>query len=253
GNDEIGAMAGSLKSFRDTLQQTQHELAQAGKLALLGQLSAGIGHELNQPLGAIRHYARNGKLFLDQQRVDEARSNLEKIARLTERARRIIERLRSMARKPGQELSRIDLLGAVDNVLTLLDHRMEKMGVEVELDIDEPNRYVAAGQLRLEQLLLNLLNNGLDAMADTENPRIKISSADDDGHIELLVSDSGHGVAAENIERIFDPFFSTKEVGRGVGIGLSISYNIVKDFGGTIRCESVPEKGAVFRISLERR
>lgn len=252
GGDEIGAMAGSLKTFRDTLLQTQYDLVQTGKLALLGQLSAGIAHEINQPLSAIRHFARNATIFLDQGRVEEARLNMDKIAQLIERARRITERIRSMARKPGQELGRVDLLATVHNVLTLLEHRIQKMGVTVVLQIEEGSCFVEAGQVRLEQVLLNLLNNGFDAMVSSETRRLEISSRDVDGRVELTVHDSGPGIAETDIDRVFDPFFSTKEVGKGVGIGLSISYNIVKDFGGIIRCESSPEEGTSFRITLNR-
>ncbi len=252
GRDEIGAMARSLKTFRDTLRQSQHDLVQAGKLALLGQLSAGIAHEINQPLSAIRHFARNATVFLDQGRVEEARLNMDKIAQLTERARHIIDRIRSMARKSGQELCRVDLLSTVHNVLMLLEHRIQKMAVELVLQIDEESRFVAAGQVRLEQVLLNLLNNSFDAMDNTENCRLEISSRDRDGRVELMIRDTGLGIAKADIDRIFDPFFSTKEVGQGMGIGLSISYNIVKDFGGIIRCESSPGDGTIFRIILDR-
>ncbi len=252
GSDEIGAMAKSLRTFRDTLTQTQQDLIQAGKLALLGQLSAGIAHEINQPLTAIRHYARNGILFLDNNQEEECRENLNKISGLTQRADQIMNRLRLMARAPVKELSPVDLQKSVENVLSMTKQRISSMGVTVILDIDEDNRMVAAGQVRLEQVILNIINNGLDAMQDKTIKELNISCCSNSGQVELTISDTGHGIDGEHLSNIFDPFFTTKDVGDGIGIGLSISYNIIKDFGGTLYCESVPGEKTTFKILLNR-
>lgn len=252
GSDEIGAMAKSLRTFRDTLTQTQNDLIQTGKLALLGQVSAGIAHEINQPITAIRHYARNAVLFLDQDNLEESRTNLNRISQLTERAHQIINRLRLMARAPIKELSAVDLQESIDNVLSMVEQRISKLDVTVQLDIGEDSRTVAAGKVRLEQVILNIINNGLDAMQNESTRVMSISSRDRSGKVELIISDTGHGINEKDIAHVFDPFFTTKDVGEGMGIGLSISYNIIKDFGGTLSCDSIGDDKTSFRIILDR-
>ena len=251
GADEIGDMAGALRTFRDKLATTQAELVQAGKLAALGQLSAGIAHEINQPLAAIRHYARNGGKFLEQGRTHEVRGNLTKISELTERVRQIVSRLRAMARKPGKGLNEVDLGKVVGNVLVLLEGAVRDCGAEIKLDIDTRARLVLAGQVRLEQVVLNVLNNALDAVREATQKTIVIASAMREGMVELSIADSGSGISPGAREQVFDPFFTTKEVGKGLGLGLSISYNIVKDFGGAMTVDSIPGGGAMFRIRLK--
>jgi len=251
GGDEIGDMAGSLRTFRDRLAATQSELVQAGKLAALGQLSAGIAHEINQPLAAIRHYARNGERFLEQGRAGEVKNNLTKISRSTERVRQIISRLQSMARKPGKDLNAVDLRSVVGNVLELLEAAVRDCGAEVSIDIGDNARLVLAGQVRLEQVLLNVLTNALDAVGEVSEKTIAITSVRQDEKVELTIADSGSGLSMEEQKQVFDPFFTTKEVGKGLGLGLSISFNIVKDFGGAMTVETSSSGGAAFRIRLK--
>lgn len=251
GTDEIGDMAGSLRTFRDRLGATQAELVQAGKLAALGQLSAGIAHEINQPLAAIRHYARNGEKFLEQGRAEEAKLNLLKISQLTERVRQIISRLRSMARKPGKGLNEVDLEKVVGNVLVLLEGVAHKCDAKIKTKIDARARKVLAGQVRLEQVVLNVLSNALDAVRAEPVRTILITSVRNRGMVELSIADSGSGISPDLQEQVFDPFFTTKDVGEGLGLGLSISFNIVKDFGGAMTVDKSCGGGAVFRIRLK--
>ncbi|MCB2099619.1 MAG: HAMP domain-containing protein [Rhodobacterales bacterium] len=251
GRDEIGAMAGSLRTFRDTLSETQAELVQAAKLAALGQLTAGISHEVNQPLTAIRHYVRNTGLLIDKDRPEDAKANLTRITGLTERAIRIVDSLRSQARKPSGNLRPIDLASVVDNVLTLHERRMRDLEVTLTVDLADSARWVQAGQVRLEQVLLNLVGNALDAMAAAEPRRLVIASTCQDGRVDLRIADTGCGIAPENLKRVFDPFYTTKDVGEGLGLGLSVSYNIIKGFGGTMRAESRPGAGSLFRVTLD--
>lgn len=252
GSDEIGDMAESLRTFRDTLSETQAELVQAAKLAALGQLTAGISHEVNQPLTAIRHYVRNAGILIDKQRPDEARGNLEKVSQQTDRAIRIVTSLRDQARRPMTNLRTVDIRDTVDNVLTLFGRRIREMNVQVETQIAEEACLVHAGQVRLEQVVMNLVGNALDAMAASERRLLTISSIGAGDQVELRIADTGHGIKPEDVGRIFDPFFTTKDVGAGLGLGLSISYNIIKSFGGAIKADADIGGGSIFRVLLDR-
>ncbi|CCQ74501.1 ATP-binding protein [Magnetospira sp. QH-2] len=252
GTDEIGDMANSLRTFRDTLSVTQAELVQAAKLAALGQLTAGISHEINQPLAAIRHYTRNTGLLVDKGRTEEARENLDRITHLVEKSNRIIGSLRDLARKPKRDLRPTDMVKVIEDVLTLLERRVWENKVEIDTRIDDDCRYVLAGQVRLEQVVLNLVNNAIDAMQNEPVRRLIISAQPVDEWIDFRVRDTGSGIPETEITKIFDPFFTTKQVGEGLGLGLSVSYNIVRDFGGSLRVESVEDHGATFWIRLKR-
>ena len=250
GNDEIGDMATSLRTFRDTLSETQAELVQAAKLAALGQLMAGISHEINQPLSAIRHYSRNTGLLIDKGRNVEAKDNLQNISKLVARANRITESLRAMSRNAKHDLRPTDMVVVVDEVLALLARRLGDNDIETKVEIDEACRHVIAGQVRLEQVILNLATNAIDAMMDAPVRRLTIAARDGGEWVDLFIEDTGAGIPEAMIERIFDPFFTTKDVGQGLGLGLSISYNLVKGFGGSMRAESSVGEGSVINIKL---
>lgn len=251
GRDEIGTMANSLRSFRDQLTEKQAELVQAGKLAALGQLSAGISHEINQPLTAIGHYAHNGARLLQQGRAHEAEANFEQISSLTKRSTSIIARLKSMARKRRDSIQTVCLNQVVDHVLTLLQSHSQTHSTEIVVDMPSENNMVMAEQIQLEQVVLNLMSNALDAVADNlHTKKITIECLHSEGQIELRIADNGPGIAPELYEQVFNPFFTTKEVDQGLGLGLSISYNIIQDFGGQLAVVRHPMKGAIFSLRL---
>ncbi|MGY8907371.1 MAG: ATP-binding protein [Pseudomonadales bacterium] len=251
GRDEIGTMANSLRSFRDQLTEKQAELVQAGKLAALGQLSAGISHEINQPLTAIGHYAHNGTRLLQQGRTAEAVENFEQISALTKRSTNIIVRLKSMARKHHDSIAPVCLNQVVDHVLTLLQSHPQTQKTQISLAMKLPKNIVMAEQIQLEQVVLNLMSNALDAVADNQKAKtIDIECVHSEGQVELRIADNGPGVAPELYEQIFNPFFTTKEVDQGLGLGLSISYNIIQDFGGQLTVVRHPLKGAIFSLRL---
>lgn len=252
GSDEIGDMASALRTFRDTLSETQAELVQTAKLAALGQLTAGISHEINQPLAAIRHYTRNTGLLIDKGRNNEAKDNLEKITNLVARSNRIVESLRAVSRNAQHDLRPTDTMVVVDEVLAILERRLSENGIETEVQIDETGRHVIAGQVRLGQVLLNLVTNAIDAMKDRPERSLTITTQGGDEWIDLVVKDTGAGIPSNIVERIFEPFFTTKDVGEGLGLGLSISYNLVRGFGGSMRAESKLGEGSVINIRLRR-
>ena len=235
----------------EELRRTQSELVQATKLAALGQMSAGLSHELNQPLAAIGTYADNARAFLDRGDSETASTNLSSISNLIQRMARIIRNLRTYARNEPVQTRPTSLRGAVENALTLLQQRIENAGVSIHYDPCELDLAVVAGNVRLQQVFVNLLSNAIDVLADCEERSIWISSKrEDDGKICVLVRDSGPGIAAEHLKNVFDPFYTTKDVGKGTGLGLSITYGIIKQFGSTIDVSNHADGGAEFCVSL---
>ncbi|WP_372737288.1 ATP-binding protein [Neptunomonas sp.] len=250
GNDEIGAMARSLVSFRDQLSTFQEELVQAGKLAALGQLSAGIAHEINQPLSAIGHYSHNGLRLLHAGRLQEAEKNLNQISNLTKRATTIITRLKSLARKQQNNLVVVDLQRVVDNVLIMLEGDEVRKLTNIEVVFPMQNNLVHADPVQLEQVVLNLVTNALDAIADQAKKLIRIECLHNNDRLEIYVRDNGPGVSKELRENIFEPFFTTKRRGQSLGLGLSISFNIINNFAGKLTVDDGSDSGASFCIQL---
>ncbi|WP_296711289.1 sensor histidine kinase [Tistrella sp.] len=233
------------------LRETQSELIQAGKLAALGQMSAALSHEFNQPLSAARNYAENAGLFLARGDLAEVEANLGRIQEMIDRTTRISRHLRDFARKPDQALRPVALAPTIAAVQELLGWRLRQAGAGLIVELDDPDLTVTAGAVRLQQVLVNLLTNALDATADAADRRLHLQARRvAGGLVELRLGDRGPGVPAQLRERIFDPFFSTKEVGKGLGLGLSISYNIVSDFGGALELCDRPGGGAEFVVRL---
>jgi two-component system C4-dicarboxylate transport sensor histidine kinase DctB len=230
------------------LKQAQADLVQAGKLSALGQMSAGISHELNQPLMAIRSFAENGVAFIDRDRSDQAAKNLTRISDLARRMGRIIKNLRAFARQEDEPLGRVDLTGVLDAALELTDTRLERDGITLDYTRPEGAIWVRAGEVRLSQVFINLITNAADAMTETPEKRLRITVTTAETMM-VTFQDNGPGIA--DPDRIFDPFYSTKEVGasEGMGLGLSISYGIVQSFGGDIRGAN-SDTGAMFTVTL---
>ena len=232
------------------LRQAQEELVQAGKLALLGQLSAGISHELGQPLTALRALAQNGCLLLERDRPLQARDNFKAILGLAERMGRITSQLKSAARKAPPEVRSLPIVEAIDNARQILAARFSAEGVALVTEI-APGLAVRCDTYRLEQVLVNLMANALDAMRATETRLLTVAAAASGDRAVVRVSDSGPGIPLELAEHLFEPFFTTKAPGEGLGLGLVISSQIVREFGGTLR--AVPStSGAVFEFDVAR-
>lgn len=240
------------KRTENELQETQATLVQATKLAALGQMSAGLSHELNQPLAAIRSYADNARAFLDRNRSKTAKENLQGISELTDRMARIIKNLRTYAREESIELRATSLGSALDESLNLMDSRIRSEGVNILMNIPEGDIRVVGGDVRLQQIFVNLISNALDAMTDSPVKEIHIDVSNSDNGVNVRVRDTGPGIDKAQIVNVFDPFFSTKEVGQGMGLGLSITYGLVSQFDGSIQAGNAAEGGAVFTIELKR-
>jgi two-component system C4-dicarboxylate transport sensor histidine kinase DctB len=249
-NKRLVQEIGEHRETEMALRRTQEELIQAAKLAALGQMSAGINHELNQPLAAIRTYADTARLLLEKERGDEARWNLEQISQLTGRMAQIITQLKAFARKSSGHAVAVSLPAAIDGALAML--RIDRADVELVRDLPSGELFVLADMVRLEQVLVNLIGNALQALDGCPTRRIELQATVDGEAVTLSVRDTGPGIAPEHLDQVFDPFFSTKEVGQGLGLGLSISYRIVDGFGGSLRAANHPGGGAVFTLNLPR-
>lgn len=247
-NLRLEAEVAERRATEARLRATQDELVQAGKLAALGQMSAALSHEFNQPLGAARNYAENAVTLIDRGRIAEARGNLERILGLIGRMAELSRHLRNFARKPNAQLADVDLPEAVAAALELVGWRLRALGVRPEVRVAPLT--VRAGPVRLQQVLVNILSNALDAIEDREPRAIRIAAHEAGGQAVLTIADNGPGIPPALTGRIFDPFFTTKGVGRGLGLGLSISYNIVHDFGGTLGATNAEGGGAVFTLTL---
>ncbi|WP_170508568.1 sensor histidine kinase [Ruegeria arenilitoris] len=231
------------------LKRAQDDLVQAGKLSALGKMSAGISHELNQPLMAIRQYADNGTAFLAQGKPEKARENLGRISDMAARMARIIKNLRAFARNESEPMGKVDLVQVLNTAVELTDGRLRSDGVT--LIWQPPNAPVFAwgGEVRLVQVFVNLITNAADAMTGRETRSLTISLTRGE-RLMVAVRDTGPGI--QDPDRVFEPFYTTKSVGssEGMGLGLSISYGLVQSFGGEIRGANMPD-GAEFTVELE--
>jgi len=233
------------------LVRAQDELVQAGKLSVLGTMSASISHELNQPLAAIRSYAENAEILLDHQRTDDARSNLKLISELTGRMASIIAHLRAFARRDRHAPESVALQPALDDALALLAKRRRAMAVELVRDLPEATLWVQAGETRLRQVLGNLLANALDALTEKANPRrLMLSAEQRDGNVYLYIRDNGPGFSSEALARAREPFFTTKTRTQGLGLGLAICDTLMRALGGELLLGNHPEGGALLTLQL---
>lgn len=233
------------------LRKTQKDLIQAGKLAALGQMSAALSHEFNQPLAAAKTYAESASLLIERGRVNEASDNLKRISALIDRMAAIGKHLRNFARKPNEKLGPVSLDLVVSDTLEIVNARLKAADARLTIDFGALPLLVKAGPVRLQQVLVNIISNAADAVQGLDDRRIELTARQEADKVILSIRDHGPGVPPAIMERIFDPFFSTKGVGKGLGLGLSISYNIVKDFGGRLSVTNLPEGGARFDIELD--
>ncbi|QXI38747.1 sensor histidine kinase [Pseudomonas xantholysinigenes] len=239
------------ESAQQELVRAQDELVQAGKLSVLGTMSASISHELNQPLAAIRSYAENAEILLDHQRTDDVRGNLKLIGELTGRMASIITHLRAFARRDQHAPESVALQPALDDALALLAKRRRAMAVELVRDLPEATLWVQAGETRLRQVLGNLLANALDALTEKANPRkLWLSAERRDDCVYLYIRDNGPGFSRQALEHAKEPFFTTKTRTQGLGLGLAICESLMHALGGELLLGNHPEGGALLTLRL---
>ena len=231
------------------LRTAQEGLVQSAKLAALGQMSAALAHEINQPLTAQRMQLASLRLLLDHGRLDDARQALLGVEQMLTRMAALTGHLKTFARKsPAGLRERLDLGPVLDQTLQLLEARLRQQQVQVRLDVQRPC-WVRGDAIRLEQVLINLVGNALDAMADKPLRRLDCRLHSDAEQVILSIADSGGGIAQAHLASVFDPFFTTKAVGEGLGLGLAVSYGIVREAGGQLTCANLAD-GACFTLTL---
>lgn len=232
---------------QENLAVAEQTIAQSSKLAALGEMSAAISHELNQPLAAMKTYLAGAKLLLKRNRSEEALSSFQRVDGLIERMTAITKQLKSYARKGGEEFRPVDLGASIAATLSMMEPQLRQRQVNISVVEPEDPVEILGDPLRVEQVLVNLLRNALDATKGTEKPAIEIILAAGEMAV-VSVRDNGPGI--DELDQLFEPFYTTKQPGDGVGLGLAISSGIVGDLGGRLTAHNGEESGAVFEIQL---
>lgn len=230
-----------------TLEVAEQTLAQSQKLAALGEMSAAVSHELNQPLAAMKTYLAGARLLLDRNRRDESLSSFARIDDLIDRMAAITRTLKSYARKGEDDFTPLDLRKSLDAALAIMEPQLKQGHVIIEKHVPPDPVQVLGDRVRIEQVIVNLLRNALDATKGEDQPHIDIVLAAGET-ASLTLRDNGPGI--EEFDRLFEPFFTTKRPGEGVGLGLAISSGIVSDHGGRLMAHNADVGGAVFELRL---
>jgi two-component system, NtrC family, sensor kinase len=247
---DADASLGWIERYRDLTAERElpARLLQTYKLAALGQMTAGITHELNNPLTTIMGY---GQLLLEQPLEAKALADVRRICQEGERAGRIVRSLLMLAREAKIERSPVNLNEVVERTLRLCSYDLKKAGIAIEIDLDPELPATLANPVQLQQLALNLVVNAQQAIAEGGRPgRMALRTRHDDSRVYLSVEDDGPGIPPELHDRIFEPFFTTKPVGVGTGLGLSIVRGILRQHGGEIQVSSRHGSGAIFTVEL---
>ncbi|MBO9435995.1 sensor histidine kinase [Ruegeria sp. R13_0] len=230
-----------------TLDLAEQTLAQSSKLAALGEMSAAVSHELNQPLAAMKTYLAGARLLLRRNRPEEALASFGRIDGLIERMGAITRQLKSYARKGADAFSPVNLGEALASSLSMMEPQLRQRHVKITQILPEDPVIVMGDRMRIEQVMVNLLRNALDATKSVAEPDVEIILAAGDMAV-LTVRDNGYGI--KDIENLFEPFYTTKQPGDGVGLGLAISSGIVNDHGGRLTARNGQKGGAVFEMQL---
>jgi len=241
-----------LRAEMDKHKDTQNQLIQTAKLALLGQMSAGINHELNQPLTAIRAYSENARTFLGMGKLETVEGNLTEIAGLTERMAKIIHPLKEFSRHTSGQPEPVCLKTVSDGAMSIMYGRLDKQGAQINWPQDLQRYYVMGDVVRLEQVVVNLISNALQAMEGLAQKQIDISLTEAEQGLSLQLRDHGPGIPEDELDMVFEPFYTTKKSGQGLGLGLSISHRIIISLNGTLTAANHPQGGAIFTMTLPR-
>ena len=235
------------KKVEKDLEVAEQTVAQTSKLAALGEMSAAVSHELNQPLAAMKTYLAGARLLISRERPDEAVVAVGRIDSLIDRMGVITKQLKSYARKGSDRLEPVDVKDALQSSLSMMEPQLRQRQVAITRTLPDEPVMIYADRMRLEQVIVNLLRNALDATKMSPDPNIEILLAQGDV-VRLSVRDNGSGI--EDLDELFEPFYTTKAPGDGTGLGLAISSGIVNDFGGRLTARNAIKGGAVFEVEL---
>jgi two-component system C4-dicarboxylate transport sensor histidine kinase DctB len=249
-NDELESKICELDRTQVALRAMQDELVQAGKLTVIGQMAVSITHEINQPLAALRALNDNALMLLDRGDDAAVHGNLESIRELTQRIATIVGQLKGFARKDDIRHSPVPVEPAIASAMAMVSADARRHGVEIVAHPVPEDLAVRGQAVRVEQILVNLLRNAIDACADCDTRRVDVHARRDGSSVNLVVSDSGAGIRPEARDRLFEPFFTTKPAGVGLGLGLAISGSIANALGGSLQAANREEGGAEFALRL---
>lgn len=241
----------TLKKTESILSETSDNAVQAGKLAVLGQMSAGISHELNQPLTALHTFTDNAVSLLERGRLHDLQKNLGLIRQMADRMGNIVSEIKTFARKAPSERQKIRIADAISQALMMAEPQRKQIGAVISISPFSQELLVWGDLMRLEQILLNLLRNALDAIADTADKYVVMDVQREEQDVRIVIKDSGLGISDTALPRLFEPFFTTKPVGQGLGLGLAISRMIITELGGKLYARNSDNAGAEFTIVLE--
>jgi len=233
-------------------KEASSQIIQSSKLATLGEMATSVAHELNQPLNVIRMAAGNGRRKISHGTVDPEylSDKLKRIEEQTARAAAIIDHMRMFGREAKEQSKPIDPRNIITNALSLMGEQLKLAGIEVVTELSEDCSSVLGHSIQMEQIILNLLTNARDAMAERDGgAKITLRVFENDKGVHITSEDTGGGIPEDVLPRIFEPFYTTKEMGKGTGLGLSVSYGIVQDMNGTIVASNTDD-GARFTITL---
>ena len=248
---EILSLNEELNSYIERLESTQKQLIQAEKLNAIGQLAASVAHEINNPLAGVLVYSKllAKKISSDSSDKEETLANLAKIESAVSHCSQIIRGLLDFSRQTEPTLRPVSVSGVIDRVMSLVGHQAEMHKVEVTREEASSLPPVMADFGQLQQVFINLVMNAIQAMPSGGKLAIR-SSASEDGWVKVSVQDNGSGIAPENMEKLFTPFFTTKEEGKGLGLGLAVSYGIIERHGGKVEVQSELGRGTTFTVHL---
>ncbi|MCY1212867.1 C4-dicarboxylate transport sensor protein DctB [compost metagenome] len=251
----------ALQAAHDTLESTvvartaqlraaQGELVHAGKMAALGQMSAGVVHELNQPLTAMRTLSESAGILLDKGRFDDVRGNLQRIRGMVDRLARLTSQLKTFAHKSELPLAAVPMARAIADAQVVVAEATKKNAIAIEVDVQPTSLCVMAEEAALGSVLVNLMRNATDAMQNSPRRTLRIEARPQEGRVILRVSDTGPGIQSDILPRLFEPFVTSKPAGTGLGLGLVISAQLVRAMDGTLRAANQPAGGASFVVDL---
>jgi len=232
---------------QETLAVAEQTLEQSSKLAALGEMSAAVSHELNQPLAAMKTYLAGARLLLQRNRPEEALSSFQRIDDLIRRMGTITHQLKSYARKGGSALTPVNMGDALNSALSMMEPQLKQRQIRISRAVPSQPVMVLGDRVRIEQVMINLLRNAIDATGAVDDPEVDIILAAGET-ATLTVRDNGLGI--EDLDQLFEPFYTTKAAGEGVGLGLAISSGIVNQLGGRLTARNAEGRGAVFEMRL---
>ncbi|WP_121061925.1 sensor histidine kinase [Chachezhania antarctica] len=246
-NARLQAEIAERERVQETLAVTEQSLAQSSKLAALGEMAAAISHELNQPLAAMKTYLAGAKLLIRRNRTEEALAAFGRLDSLIERMGAITRQLKTYARKGGNTLTPVNVGAALSSSLSMMEPQLRTRHIRLTQILPKEPVWVMGDQVQIEQVIINLLRNAIDATKSVDDPALDVILAAGET-ASLTVRDNGDGV--EDFDKLFEPFYTTKQPGDGVGLGLAISSGIVNDLGGRLTARNGEKGGAVFEIRL---